>query len=889
VRISITGWIGLAVLFLGLGIGFATDRVVIGANSNGGTEVGGLITSDTKWVADGSPYRVVSSVLIQSGVTLTIEPGVEIRFNPLLALQVNGGLIARGTPDAPIRFTSGAVTPAPGDWGFILFTDSSIDASYDESDDYMAGSILEHCAVEYAGSGTVVLIGSTVSPPPAIHVDRASPLINECAIRENRGSGIGVERGASKITKNDIRDNGPSSRGGGIYLHSVFAADHSAVSGNSIVDNAATESGGGIYVSNSVVTIEGNVISGNRVTGQCCGGGGILVSSWNRDVGIIGNVIEGNSAYGGGGIWLLNQNGGGIASITRNEIIGNTASHTGGGIFLSSSGGPTVVSFNTIEGNAANDHGSAVYVSGWRVDLFGNDIGGDLSPRSALWVLKSNSVNITGNNIYQTNTGYLLYNAIPNADPNLNAVNNWWGTAVEAEIGSRIYDWFEDLTVGFVDYVPYLLAPFSDPPPPPPPGLAAVGGAESGSIVLSWNASSEPDIAGYRVHYDTDAPGASYEGKGMIQGKSPIDVGNVTKFVFVGLETATTYYFSVSAYDVNENEGTLAGSVQTEPTPAPEPLVGRIAFTSKIDNDYEIYVMNADGSDQLLLTSGRSPSWSPTGERIAFQKGPRISVMNSDGTNQTILTGGPSDRDPTWSPDGSRIAFFRQAIGGFDGIYVINADGTDLRHIVSLPLDYSTFDVNGDEVGGRLMAEPDWAPDGLKIAFASSRDGSTDIYTVDVDDLRLTRLTDTQGSAREPDWSPDGSRIAFYSGRVVDGLNRQGIFVMDGDGENQHQLTSPQLGSHNNPAWSPDGSKITFDALNDGQVDIYVMDADGTKQLNLTKRQNLDYLPSWTRPKTLDLPPVPTPVPGPGLLGLVGLALGFLLIIGLRQRSIHSP
>ncbi|MBA2306245.1 MAG: PD40 domain-containing protein [Acidobacteria bacterium] len=124
-----------------------------------------------------------------------------------------------------------------------------------------------------------------------------------------------------------------------------------------------------------------------------------------------------------------------------------------------------------------------------------------------------------------------------------------------------------------------------------------------------------------------------------------------------------------------------------------------------VRND-EIYVINADGSDLVRLTgnaesgvpgSDVNPAWSPKGDRIAFESNrtgqPEIWVMNADGSEPTRLTNfeaepTPSNvsvTKPTWSPTGDRIAFHRRvglhAMRGHFEIYTMNADGTDLRQI----------------------------------------------------------------------------------------------------------------------------------------------------------------------------------------------------------------
>ena len=94
--------------------------------TNAGTEGSGIIDSDTNWTKANSPYIVVSNVLVSEGVTLTIEPGVEVRFNSAKGIQIDDELIARGTEAEPVVFTSNKPSPGTGDWVNILFTDRRI-------------------------------------------------------------------------------------------------------------------------------------------------------------------------------------------------------------------------------------------------------------------------------------------------------------------------------------------------------------------------------------------------------------------------------------------------------------------------------------------------------------------------------------------------------------------------------------------------------------------------------------------------------------------------------------------------------------------------------------------------------------------------------------------
>lgn len=268
----------------------------------------------------------------------------------------------------------------------------------------------------------------------------------------------------------------------------------------------------------------------------------------------------------------------------------------------------------------------------------------------------------------------------------------------------------------------------------------------------------------------------------------------------------------------------------------------RIVFTSLRDGYADIYVMNADGTNQTRVTNNPDvndfyPAFSPDGSKIAFTSDREsvslsngIYVMNADGTNQTLLTkDSPNNRQATFSPNGSKIAY--SSYRGSWEIYVMNADGTNPTPLTNNAVTDS---------------HPSFSPNGSKITFYSDRDGNPEIYVMNADGTSQTRLTDNSAGDFDPSFSPDGSQIVFISDRHGTFDNLQ-IYVMNADGTNPTRLTS-NSGNDFDPSFSPDGSEIAFYSDRDGRPEIYVMNADGTNETRLTNNVRGNLWASWGHP-----------------------------------------
>jgi hypothetical protein len=279
------------------------------------------------------------------------------------------------------------------------------------------------------------------------------------------------------------------------------------------------------------------------------------------------------------------------------------------------------------------------------------------------------------------------------------------------------------------------------------------------------------------------------------------------------------------------------------PPPGPEGVLpsGRIAFAMLRDPIADggcgrlgVYVLNSGTRQPTYLADGCSPVLSPDTRLVAYTRGGHIFVKSADGGPEVKVTGTLGGINPTWSPDGKRLAFSADA-DNKSQIYIVNADGSQLTRITKSSTDLAA---------GRLGSDPIWSPDGRRIAFTVSPDfpltnANWDVYVVEIAGSGLMRLTDNPARDGLIDWSPDGTKILFWSERDSGKTN---IYVMNADGSNQKQLTNGKFDDSAN--WSPDGKRIVFVSGNDRQ--LYVMNVDGSERARLTENLGNIFNPVWS-------------------------------------------
>ncbi|HYB94768.1 MAG TPA: hypothetical protein VEC39_07330 [Vicinamibacterales bacterium] len=291
-------------------------------------------------------------------------------------------------------------------------------------------------------------------------------------------------------------------------------------------------------------------------------------------------------------------------------------------------------------------------------------------------------------------------------------------------------------------------------------------------------------------------------------------------------------------------------SLPSTVAPFPGGLSGTLVFQSdrpgpdNPDGRNHLFALDLGSGRVTQLTSGRNhhdqhPKWSPDGSRISFISSRAgsfdIWVMNADGTNPTRITDHPaSDYDPIWMPDGQSLIFSSERDSRSDLYRVwLNDKRVDrLTHHF---------------VGRAIM--PNVSPDGKSVAFAAQTLQRLQFWEFQVHILDLasgkTRALDNSGGACWPSWSPDGRQLA----NVLLAKEPSTLQIRNVDGSGTREIAAAPGRWAYYPDWSKDGKTIAFSvspAHHKGEDwDLALIQSDGSGFRKLTTGPGNDRLPDW--------------------------------------------
>uniref|UniRef100_Q01RH0 Transcriptional regulatory protein-like protein n=1 Tax=Solibacter usitatus (strain Ellin6076) TaxID=234267 RepID=Q01RH0_SOLUE len=240
----------------------------------------------------------------------------------------------------------------------------------------------------------------------------------------------------------------------------------------------------------------------------------------------------------------------------------------------------------------------------------------------------------------------------------------------------------------------------------------------------------------------------------------------------------------------------------------------------------ELHVVPVGGGESNRLSAGdrrlSGLAWMPDGREIVFssRRGMPQQLWNvsaSGGTPRALPLVGEGTVWPAISRTGHRLAYVRST---FD------------TNIWRLDLPREPNSSSGHPL--KLIAStwrdnnPQYSPDGTKVAFVSDRAGSLDLWVTNADGSSPFQLT-SQGAQSTPRWSPDGRRIAFASFAN----SNENIFVIDAEGGATKPITTGPA-NHNSPCWSSDGRWIYFTSNRTGKAEIWRAPAEGGSESQMT-------------------------------------------------------
>jgi TolB protein len=274
----------------------------------------------------------------------------------------------------------------------------------------------------------------------------------------------------------------------------------------------------------------------------------------------------------------------------------------------------------------------------------------------------------------------------------------------------------------------------------------------------------------------------------------------------------------------------------------------RIAYVAEQKGARELYVMDYDGHAARQVTTdgflNLTPQWSPDRKFLVFTSYQSRTRQNielvdlSTGKRSPLVSLAGLNITPMLSPDGTKLAFATSQDGNSE-IYTMDMQTKALQRL--------TVHSAGD-------LSPSWAPTGKDLAFTSDRGGGPQIYLMSADGSNVRRLTFDGDYNAAPAWSPRGNWIAY----VCRSEQRQyKICLISPDGQKRAQLTAGQ-GIDDSPSWSPDGRHLVFSSTSGGKTHLYMVNSDGKEMEQLTASGLHNSMPAWSPAEIQKIEPQPT-------------------------------